>query len=473
MALFIQQDAGAVGAGSVFPDKATLDLIQISNNDGGYGENAAAPGSDLKQVTYAQSQAGACPNRLNTLVNTNFGVNAQNIDIIALGVDNTFILNDGTLISTAAGVTAPVGSGNNPTSSVMVIYDTSNDGGAGYCVRDQNSGNMDLQFPSPVILYHELSHALRFANGNPLSTSASGCAASPEENAAEVDENDMRDQLGIPHRDPTDHCGNPGCPTTCCIVASIASGSPYSAEVNALRQLRDRFLRGSEVGFDFFDRLHYDYYNFSPEVCRWMSGSGELRQLVELYFVKPLTLCLGLIHDYTLGGCDTEELGARFEAGLQAAPQLLVLGPEELRQVRALLAGDWSAQGIWADLGQLLNERAAASEPVRWALLATIGMYVDALEWRLQGLGTTELGERLARSIDQWGAQLPLTEVWGRLSQYALAEELGFLRRALLPRPAARRQFAQRLLDHAGGDPRFTRALDQTGFLLESNKQPG
>ena len=31
-------------------------------------------------------------------------------------------------------------------------------------------------------------------------------------------------------------------------------------------------LRRSEVGFDFFEHLHYDYYSFSPQVVAMMQG---------------------------------------------------------------------------------------------------------------------------------------------------------------------------------------------------------
>ena len=49
----------------------------------------------------------------------------------------------------------------NPTESVWVIYDTSDNDGQGYCMRKEGGGTVG--FPSAVILYHELSHALRAA----------------------------------------------------------------------------------------------------------------------------------------------------------------------------------------------------------------------------------------------------------------------------------------------------------------------
>src|SRR3954451_7809387 len=135
MSLFIQTDAGGAGSGGgIHPDSAQAHMIQISNNDLNLGFDPPSMPPDLMQVTYgAQQSAGPCPTRLHDLVNTQFNVNPQNIDIIVIGVDDSFMLNDGSLITSAAGITAPVGSTNNPTASVLVIYDTSQAGGTGYC----------------------------------------------------------------------------------------------------------------------------------------------------------------------------------------------------------------------------------------------------------------------------------------------------------------------------------------------------
>jgi hypothetical protein len=95
MSLFIQNDSGTFGAGSVFPDRAEADLLTATNLDTNLGENP--PVGDLIQVTYgAQQSAGPCPTRIHDLVNTDFGVNPQHIDIIILAVDGSFVLTDGT-----------------------------------------------------------------------------------------------------------------------------------------------------------------------------------------------------------------------------------------------------------------------------------------------------------------------------------------------------------------------------------------
>lgn len=476
MTLFMQNDSGTFGAGTVFPIRAFANIVEISNMDGGIGQDP--PVGDLIPVIYAQTVLGTCPNRLNTLVNTDFTGVPGNVDIIIIATDSSFTLSDGRMLTNYGGLTFPLGNAENPTGSVVVLYDTSQAGGGGYCLKGQVSGANDLQTPNSVILYHELSHAFRAATSSSLDrTPPSACGASPEEMAAEVDENDMRDQLaggaGL-HRDVTDHCGDvcPGGSTAnCCIVASIATGSPYSAEVNALRQVRDRFLRRSNVGYDFFDKLHSDYYDFSPEVCRMMAVSDDLLHLIEVYFVKSLTLCLNLLHDYTVGGCDPQELGERFENSLEANPDLVSLGAKEVRQALHLLnrlqGGAVPANLPMRELETLLRERAGASPYVRWALMDTMETYLNALAWRLDGASAAEIGNRLARSFDEWAARLPLTDVWKKLSKYAIAEELDFLKQTLFRTEHARLEFGSRLANYLSGDQDLSRMLSDKGYFSE------
>ena len=168
MTLFLQNDPGDAGTGGVFPDRGFVDLIQIANVDTGLGQEEAT--GDLIDVTYARSLDGIPPERLDELVNTDFGH-----DIIVIPVDDSFMLSPDLVGSVAglggltnpqaitnySGVTIAPGEPGNPTSSVWVIYDTSDNGGQGYCLQKEGGGTVG--FPSAVILYHELSHALRDA----------------------------------------------------------------------------------------------------------------------------------------------------------------------------------------------------------------------------------------------------------------------------------------------------------------------
>src|SRR5262249_4584637 len=132
MTLFIATDTAGAGAGNVFVANAEIDLFAISNADlgdathAGYGENP--PSNNLIQVTYDRSDPGVCAQRLDALVNTNFGVNANGVDVIVLPAGGNFTFLDG---SSAAGNggTFSVGDADNPTGSVLVIYDTSDNNG--------------------------------------------------------------------------------------------------------------------------------------------------------------------------------------------------------------------------------------------------------------------------------------------------------------------------------------------------------
>lgn len=465
MTLFLENDADGAGTGGVFPDRGFLDLMQIANLDTGIGRNDAA--GDLIQVTYAQSLTGIPPDRLNTLVNTDFSGVPGSTDIIVIPVDQTFVRLNGHYVTESAGVTFPVGHAENPTASVLVLYDTSDNNGAGYCLPKEGGGTVG--FSSAVILYHELSHALRLATNASLDNSDAGCTASPEENQAELDENDMRDQLGIEHRDATQHCTTSGCTSNCCIVASIASGSPYSTDVNDLRKVRDDVLRPSEVGFDFFEHLHYDYYSFSPQVVRMMEGADELRGQISTALVGPLTQCLKLLHHYAEQRPDASELGARF---VETLPRELAAMPREHVElaVAVLVGADTLPAGL-RPLAELLRGKAAGSAFIRWAILDTVKTYLTALCWRLDDEAAEEIGRRLSARFDEWGARLPLTNVWRRLSTYTIGEELRLLRGQLLPAPSARARFARRLRAHLHDQladrPTFNAVLESNGYHLE------
>ena len=467
MTLFLQNDAGGSGTGGVFPDRGFGHLVQIANMDTGIGQNAAV--GDLIQITYTETLTGIPPDRLDSLVNTDFSGVPGTTDIIVIPVDETFVRPNGHHVTENAGLTFPVGHSENPTSSVLIVYDTSDNNGGGYCLPAEGGGTVG--FPGAVILYHELSHALRMATSSQLDNSDTGCTANPEEHQAEIDENDMRDQLGVGHRDTTQHCATTGCTSNCCVVASVATGSPYSADVNELRRLRDDSLRGSEVGFDFFERLHYDYYAFSPQVVRMMERAPDLRGVVSAAFVVPLTRCLQLLRSYTERRPDAVALGERFEAGLQASPELAGLSARDIALALALLRSpDGDAPGLPAELAplaELLRDRASRSPYIRWALLDTIEIYLAAAGRRLEGDGPEQLGRWLSHAFDAWGAELPLTDVWHRLSDYAIGEELGFLRRRLLPSPQARARFAGRLRAHLAARPAIDALLEREEYHLE------
>lgn len=469
MTLFIQTDAGDSGGSGdeVFPASAMMDLIQISNNDTGYGE--ADPVGNLIQVTYNRTTSGACPERLDALVNQNFNVNADNIDIIILAVGSGFTLSDGTMMA-GNGTAREPNSAGNPTDSILVFYDVEDNFGDGVCLKGLDSGENDLPSPEAVTLYHELSHAFHEATDGLLSLSEPDPCndASDEERRAMADENDLRTQLNLPLRDPSSHCGDPGvdgsCSSSCCVVATVATGSPYSNEVNALRRIRDRVLRRNEVGYDFFAHLHEDYYGFSPEVCRLMARSPSLLEIIRDEYVRPLTLCLELIGAYTLGGVAPEALGPRLVAELERSPALVRWRPVAVMDAAG---GARMARRELEGLRRLLDERARPSRFVTWALFTPIVMLGEAIEQIERGAPAAEVGRGLAAAFDRWSVAMPLTDVWHRLSRYALVQELRFLGCALLRSPDARTIFQERVRQHLRGRSDVDRLFDEAWGTLQ------
>lgn len=476
MTLFIQNDAVGAGAGTLQPALAAVHLAAIANLDTGLGLGATT--GNLQAVTYAQTDPGIPATRLNTLVNTNFGVNPAGVDIILLAVGGDFTLNDGSLVTTRGGTAlSPAGSGGpgstlNGTASCLVIYDTSDDNGNGYCLARQGTGGtLDLRLPLSVMAYHELSHAFRIVGTGLLALTAACNPASPEENAAITDENDMRTQLAtllgdpVVLRDPNIHCGDScgGGGGSCCIVASVSSGSPLSAEVAELRALRDQFLRKSEVGFAFFDALHYAYYGFSPQVVTTMATDLELRSTALRGFVRPLIRMLRLIRDYTLDGVPEAELGCRLVA--QAIESDEAGASLDVADRVAALTGPPGVPGLSdgeSAVAALLASKALPDPHVRWALIEPVVAYHELMRSARVGGSTPDaVGRRLAAFVDDWAGRLPIDARWGTLDLAAARSELDVLESTLLRGPRARATFLARLRAEYGAATAIATAVDE------------
>lgn len=464
MTLFIQNDATGAGAGSLNANDAAVSLGVIANGDGGFG--LAPQVGDRQQVTYVRADPGIPPTRLDTLVNTNFnpdygkGAGPQNVVIVILPVLDNFTLNDGTMITNVGGTSLPpsnsglAGAALNNTNDCLVIYDTTQAKGKGYCAaRAGSGGKLDLQTSNPVILYHELSHAFRIVTNAVLALTAACNPSSPEEKAAETDENDLRTQIAkalgkTPElRDVNNHCGancQGGSNGGCCIVATVASGSTLSEEVSALRSVRDGFLRKSEIGFAFFQSLHHDYYGFSPQVCTLMAQHPVLRPLVLEGFVRPLVSILRLIKWYALGDGSAEILGERFSAdhtdktSCELQLNMLSLANDVLNR------NDVELTDVQRELAQLLYP-ALENEHLRWAIIEPFQIYQSALQAHLNGSTIDEIGKQMHESICSWACRMPLDDIWASLTISELQDELTMLENLLLHTPETRAVFRDRL----------------------------
>jgi hypothetical protein len=459
MTLFIQTNATGAGAGNVDPQQAFVDLALISNLDTALGIVAVPP--NLQQVTYTQATTGPPPTRLNALVNTNFNVNPQNIDIIIIPALANFTLNDGTAITVVGGTALPPsgstqpGAGLNNTTSCLVIYDTTQSNGTGYCTATAGTNTLNLATPNNIILFHELSHAFRIVTTGLLALTAACNPSSPEEAAAITDENTLRTQraaaAGIPAvlRNTGNHCGQScGGNVSCCIIATVASGSRMSEEVSSLRSIRDGYLRRTDVGYEFFRCLHDAYYGFSPEVVRLMAKWPSLQPFVLQNYVQPLVIILEVIESYTLGGLRGQSLLTRFRER-QAAMGTGQPADGNAELALRLLEGDFKEiedrlESPERELRETLLQRAVPNEYVGWGLIRPVRLYYETVTAGSGGLTPKEEGELLEARIDGWCSDMPLSEVWQTFTPMEARRELAFLKASVLVSAASRRKFVER-----------------------------
>jgi hypothetical protein len=452
MALFIGKTDGST---NFDVGQVEIDMIAIVKGDMGIGFDEANPqtieGVISVPVTYSRNETGPTPERLDVLAN-NTGINVGSPvsyvsppHIIVFAVDDSFTLTDGTTVIALAGngIAFQAGDPFSPfTSHVAAFYDQTLCGGAGVWVVKQGGGDT-VQQTTAIILYHELSHCFHFVTGTTASTSAQ------EEINAETDENDMHDVQNVPHREVTSHlggCGG-GCPhggvppdCDCCIIASLATGSPYSNEVGRFRYLREHILRRSEVGDDFFKHFFYHYYGFSPEVCRLMGHRPTLSPLIRNHFVVPLLAGIELLIHYA----DHKGLGLvdllRHQAEVEELAE--IHRPEFLNELKvylslvethnqtavlsALLNKGEDVAGI-ADLLRYVNEQTIKDDFINWSLVAVVKIWLSSALLLTTEKTDEEINAEIHDLISEWIAYLPITSIWGEFSRLETENELNSL----------------------------------------------
>jgi hypothetical protein len=386
------------------PDSAFADLFAICGQDGGLGEVNVPGDNTVAQVTYAENNVGVpTADRLNLLINTDFGVP---IIVTALHSDDPSPAG-GTIAGD--GVTGQPGGPGNP---IFVFYDAQQCDGNGIFVIADSDGVTHIPSPAPIPLYHELSHALHFATGtvNPDS--------GLEEQAAEVDENDMRTEMGVPLRRVTDHtggCGGVPAGNSTCAIVTAAYGSDVQARVDRLRHFRDTALRATALGQDLFDDLHRQYYLFSPGIADDMRADPVLMDAFRTLLVAPLFAFYELACSVITGRPETRDACATVISAAQNALQghddtdheqatALARALERLAQGKpgqpAINAGGYLATYLETELardpGQLLL--------VRWALLMPLAQVWGALAGDVT---PDELPHRLAEWLLDWLEAVP------------------------------------------------------------------
>ncbi|MFI9080017.1 CFI-box-CTERM domain-containing protein [Streptomyces sioyaensis] len=355
------------------PDSVFADLYAIAHSDGGLGE-VGVPDPTVNQVTYTPTLSGTTVTRLKAVVDHPSTIVITGLPSGATGPDGNPITGNGLTYVDGAGV-------------IRIAYDTGQCNGNGIWTVGEDGSHIST--PGPVVLYHEMSHAWHYATGTIAATPAL------EEVAAETDENDMRDVVGLPHRKVTDHTGGCGgvAPGGGCFIVTAAYGSTARARVERLRSLRDGVLKPHPVGLAAFDELHREYYRFSPAVAARMDRDEDFRATVRDLLVEPLTAFfeLAAARVFTPEGLP----GARLRLEEIARGHHTGDAAELARSLSEPAGGGPSVLGISVP---------GESPLVQWALIGPLALYWQSVA---RGLSPGCVVEVMERYVPVWGAGLP------------------------------------------------------------------
>jgi hypothetical protein len=287
-----------------------------------------------------------------------------------------------------------------------VFYDTTNCDGNGRWIRGTNDNQECTN--SVGMLYHELAHAFRGHGAGDIAT---------EEAEAIDDENDLREAQSLVLRDRDRLEGGCNCPGgDCCIVASVAYGSPFAPDIQRLRRIRDYTLRASPIGAAFFDALNREYYAFSIDICRIMVRSHAAHQNVERGLVRPLAAALTVLQTCAEHSDDPACVGQIIrqirqhdgnDAGaLDSGAALLGELVEGRLPVRAGQAVDPQTREILS----ILAHRLPRSPHVRWGVVQPLQLWVSLLT-RFDAQADTELvGRWMLDAYETWIRTIPIVD---------------------------------------------------------------
>ncbi|MET9861920.1 CFI-box-CTERM domain-containing protein [Streptomyces smyrnaeus] len=385
MVLFVEINPGST------PDAVFADLFTIVLKDLGLGYEPVIGDPTVYRVTYAQQLSAETANRVSSLIK-HLG------RIVITGLPSDAPGPFGTGLISGKGHTIVEGG------IIRIFYDTAQCDGNGVWTVGQDGTHIST--PGPVMLYHELSHAHRYATQTTASSEAQ------EEINATVDENVMRGVMALPPRDI--HSRDGGCTgvpaygsVEQCFIVTAAYGTEAEARVNRLRAIRDDVVRNLPSGQAVFDTLHREYYSFSPAVAAGMLHNESMRATLRELLVEPLYCFFELAFHQTIGNPesspaarivqDMERISAR-HAGLPA---------QECSSVATALAEgqplpEHSATGRL--LARVLPGGTTRMPLVRWALAGPLAVYWNEHAARSNPVQITQ---RMSRYVPEWIRKLP------------------------------------------------------------------
>ncbi|MFX0195892.1 MAG: hypothetical protein ACFFCW_07205 [Candidatus Hodarchaeota archaeon] len=438
----------ASGTFNVHPDLVRGHLVIIAS--GGTGELAPSFGDNPDPNDNNYSIAEFNPGSVDTS-NASGRVKArlkelidQPDNYIIIGVGWDFIWGNGDTIEASPGGTL----------GDTVFYDTSNCNGDGRWIWGVN-GNKECT-SSVGILYHELAHAYL---DQPITDPITAVEAE-----AITEENVLREALGLVLRDKTRLESACGCPDgDCCIVASVATASPFSQEVNMLRRVRDYTLRSSEIGTQFFNALHYEYYSFSVEVCRIMVLHPKAQYNVEQWLVRPLVQILKIAFDYTRHPNDLIRLGEHLLKDISSDFIWRKGEKSEWKQAHLFINAIVNGESLLQALPELDEGTVAICEMlttwvpqcphVRWGIANLLDIYILG-RIRFNATDNAEVvGLWLKDALDRWLGNMPLDYALKHISDRELSSDLHKLTITVFTSKTARQYLGKRLACHLGSKP--------------------
>jgi hypothetical protein len=454
--------------------QAELDLYNITQGDGGLGEGVSQ-NPNLALVSYTNSTPGRFPQD-----RVNFLVNETAINVVVTGADPKFKLPNSTLtLCEVVGGTSPILNG-----TILIFYDATQcngEAGQGYTAFDAN-GNI-IAAPNTIILFHEFAHAYHRIIGDepPL--------LDDREAQATTDENELRRDLGLPLRSPTNHNGG-GC-TDCgagantpppCFMISAAYGSPIAAEVLEFQAIREGWLGRSKLGYDLFDRLFVEYVKFALPAAKAMEDSSSLRGGVKTFLVEPLLNFYRMtdlfVRSASVGealsrslhsmvaehasalrrrGLDDDDVAsvATFFADLERALAVDPDGalPSSLASVRVASVG---VAGLLAPSLSYIARLMAQHQFPRhliWAVATPLAAYWQLLREHTSGEQAIKpsLEAWLESTLGAWMSRMPLSNRFAHLRADEARRELKELSRSFLAKKAMRAPLGRLLAERFAG----------------------
>ena len=459
-----------------FVNTGRSDLLQIVRCDTGLGDSNVPGDNTAVQITYTQNTNGAGQNRMAQLV----GVGSN---IVISPVDSSFVFPDNTPITAVSGRTFLDGA------IIRVAYDASWAADNGYFVLD--TGGNAISFPTPVMLFHELSHAFHLAIGD---SPPPGPAA---EFQAETDEDAFRAQVGLAARDPNNHDGGIGVGNgesvpDCtggggCFIVSAALGSPHAAAVRELQQARDALSARSPLCGEFLRITMQEYYAFSRPIAAEMMRRPALARAIDAWMVAPLLRYRDLLDCYVAAGGDLAEFVRRCRSIVSAVagggasfanvpPSAVAVACNDF--ARRLSRGSAERTSLptgapdeLASPAQVFGYVAAMIEAdghpktsIAWAAQALALFWTAADFFAVARADDAEI-DALVERLEAWLEAVPLPPNAASLPARDLAWELAMLGQFLFRSARVRSKLAEALLRQAENAAAMRSVLRDAGYL--------